>query len=180
MSEIKSAIELAMERTKNLVMDDDEKRELARKNMEDKLRAAIRRFLEGIVAGEDFLREYKETSGDRAAKDAVLLDTIADEFQASTDNERLFALLELIGEDTGGGLAEESRALRRWFAHELEGRDEEIRKRITGRLFEMGISGSAVELNIPEWEESQDVARQIGGLMRSRLNEWKERLKAAS
>jgi hypothetical protein len=176
LGEIKSAIELAMERTKNLVMDDDEKREFARKNLEDKLRAAVRRFLEGMVTGEDFLHEYNDLPGDRAAREALLLDMVADEFQTSAaDNEKLFSLLELIGEDIGGGLAEEARTLKGWFTRELGTQDEEIRKRIIARLLEMGISGSAVQPNISAWEESQDAARQIGGLVRDRLQKWKKR-----
>lgn len=180
MGEIKSAIELAMERTKNLVMDDDEKREFARKNMEDRLRAAVRRFLEGMITGDDFLREYREFSVDRQGKSALLMTIIGEEFQASTGNERLFSLLEVVGEDAGGGLAEEARALKSWFTSELGKRDGEIRRKVIARLEEIGISGSAVEPNIAEWEESQDAARNIGGLLAGRLQKWKERLGAVS
>jgi hypothetical protein len=179
LGEIKSAIELAMERTKNLVMDDDEKREFARKNLEDKLRAAARRFLEGMITGEDFLQEYKDLPGDRIVKLDFLVSMIGDEFQTSTDSERLFSLLETIGNETGHGAMEEAQGLRAWFATELGTRGKEIRKRVMARLEEIGISGDAVEPNIPEWEESQDIAREIGGLMRSRLQKWKERLEAA-
>lgn len=180
MSEIKSAIELAMERTKNLVMDDDEKRQFARKNLEDKLRAAARRFLEGMITGEDFLQEYKDLPGDRAVKVDLLVSMIGDEFQTSTDSDRLFVLLETIGNETGHGAAEEARRLRAWFASELGTHGKEIRKRVMARLQEIGISGEAVEPNIPGWEESQDAAREIGGLMRNRLQKWKEGLVISS
>jgi len=178
LGEIKSAIELAMERTKNLVMDDDEKREFARKNMEDRLRAAVRRFLEGMITDDDFLQEYKDLAGDRPGIGALLVTIIGDEFQAATGNERFFSLLEVVGEDAGADLAEEARALKSWFTRELGKRDGEIRRKVIARLEEIGISGSAVEPNIAEWEESQDAARDIAGLLAGRLQKWKERLGA--
>ena len=57
MAKIKSAIELAMEKTKNLVMDQKEKEEFERRGLEDKLRAVMRRFLEGMTDREEFMAE---------------------------------------------------------------------------------------------------------------------------
>jgi hypothetical protein len=180
LAEIKSAIELAMERTKNLVMDDEEKKEFARKYREDRLRAVMRRFLEGIIGGDECLREYNDIRGEKAQKSALLLDLIIEEFRVSTENEMLFALLQLIGEDAGGGLAGEVQALKGWFQKELAAREGEIRNGIMSRLNDLGISGTAVVPNIPEWEESQSAAKEIGSLIRSRLFDWKDRLQAIS
>ena len=49
MAEIKSAIELAMEKTKNLVIDSKEREEMAVKEIEDKVKAVIRRFMEEMI-----------------------------------------------------------------------------------------------------------------------------------
>jgi hypothetical protein len=176
LGEIKSAIELAMERTKNLVMGEEEKREFARRNLEERLRAIVRRFLEGIISEEDFLDEYKSSQGAQSSKAGLLVDMVADDFQTSSDNERLFDLLEIVGEDAGGGLVADARSLRTWFVAELKTRTDDIRKRIMARLHDLGISGDAVEPHIPAWEESQEATREIGGLMRGRLQGWKERL----
>ncbi len=178
MGEIKSAVELAMERTKNLVMDDEERRAFARKDREDKIRALMRRFLEGMIEGEEFLRDYGAIPGDRVQKRLLLLDLLEEEFQGSSENERLFALLELLAEESGGGLSAEARELRGWFQKELTSKEAGIRQRIVDRLKEIGISGSAVEPNVAEWEESRDAARDIGSLVTSRLREWKEKLHA--
>jgi|WetSurMetagenome_2_1015567.scaffolds.fasta_scaffold71083_3 hypothetical protein len=180
MAEIKSAIELAMERTKNLVMGDDEKKEFVRKDREDRLRAVMRRFLEGIIDGEECLREYKHIDGEKAQKSALFLDLIIEEFRISTENEMLFALLEIIGEDAGGGLAREAQTLKSWFQKELAAREEGIRKGIVSRLKDLGISGTAVVPNIPEWEESQSAAKEIGSLIRSSLSGWRDKLLATS
>jgi hypothetical protein len=180
MGEIKSAIELAMERTKNLVMDDEEKKEFARKDREDKVRVIMRRFVEGMIEDVEFLREFGEIRGEKSQKSALLVDLVAEGFQTSRDNERLFALLRLIGEDAGSGLAAEAEALKIWFQKELAAREAGIKERIIARLEDLGISGDAVEPNVPEWEESQDAAREIGSLIKGRLHEWKKRLQAVS
>jgi hypothetical protein len=178
MGEIKSAIELAMERTKNLVMDDEEKIAFARKDREDRVRAIMRRFLEGMIEGAEFLHEYRDIKAEPSAKSALLVDLIVEEFKASGTNDRLFALLMLLGGEAGGGLEGEARSLERWFRDELAAREAGIRKRIIARLKDLGISGDAVEPNVREWEESQEAGREIGSLMRDRLHGWKEKLQA--
>jgi hypothetical protein len=178
MAEIKSAIELAMERTKNLVMDEEEKRELARKDLEDRMRAIMRRFLEGMIDRERFLDDYRDVSAEKREKRVLLADLVIQGFEASVDNERLFELLELLGEDAGGGLGREAKALRTRFESELKAREAGIREGIIGRLRAMEISGSAVEPNVAEWNEWKDAASGIAPLLKQRLIEWKDRVLA--
>ena len=180
MAEIKSAIELAMERTKNLVMDDEEKRAFARKDLEEKLRAVMRRFLEGMIDPHQFLDDYGSIKADRSTKRTLLVDLIIQEFEASAQNERVFTLMELVGADAGAGFEEEARALKTRFLKELETREGGIRKSIAGRLRDLGISGSAVEPNVADWDEWKAGAREAASLFRRHLSEWKDRMSAVS
>ena len=104
MAKIKSAIELAMERTKNLVMDEKEKEEFARRGLEDRLRAIMRRFLEGMIGREELLTELGGMKAGKREKRLLLIDLVLEEFSLPGDKERLFDLLELVGEEAGGGL----------------------------------------------------------------------------
>ncbi len=180
MGEIKSAIELAMERTKGLVMDEKEKEEFARKDLEEKLKAVVRRFLEGIAGSDEFLREFKHIAGDERRERDLLVDLVIAEFDSSIENERLFSLLEIVGEELGGGLGEEARGLKKRFRDELKARETGIREDIVERLRLMGISGSAVEPNLPEWEEWKDAAREVGNILKKGLHEWRNRIQAVS
>jgi hypothetical protein len=180
MAEIKSAIELAMERTKNLVMGEEEKMEFARKDSEDRLRAAVRRFQEGMIDDDGFVRDYQGVSGTEAYKRGLVVDLILREFETAVERERLFELLELLGRQGGPGLAEEVRSLKVWFDKELHFREDDIKKKILSRLADIGISGSAVKPNIPEWEESRDTAREVGVLIQNHVNAWKEKLLATA
>ena len=180
MAEIKSAIELAMERTKNLVMDDEEKRALARRDFEDRLRAVMRRFLEGIRGREEFLAEYREIKGDSAEKGLLLIDLILEESSVLSQKEKVFALLELVGGELGGGLAAEAGALGAQFKRDLAAGVPGVGERIMGRLAGMGISGSSVEPNVEAWDEWRDAVREMGDVFKGRLSGWREKARAVA
>jgi hypothetical protein len=180
MAEIKSAIELAMERTKNLVMDEKEKQEFARRELEDKLRAIVRRYLEGIIDREIFSIEYAGVQGQKLEKRSLLADFLIHEFSVSAENERLFDVLEMVGDEAGEGFRDEAVNMKREFRKELENRVAEIGSSIKGRLEVMGITGSSVEPNITAWEEWRDAVQEIGRIFARRLHDWKDRIRSVS
>ncbi len=177
MAEIKSAIELAMERTKNLVMDEKEKQAFARREIEERARAIIRRYAEGIIDRETFLVEYGSINAQKAEKRSIVMDIVIEEFNASAENERLFEILEMVGEEVGGPFGDQVKALKREFRKDLEKRATGIKMRVKERLEAMGIKGSSVEPNVAEWEEWKDAVQEIGSLFKGRLNEWKDSIK---
>jgi hypothetical protein len=176
MAEIKSAIELAMERTKNLVMDEKEKHEFARKELEEKLRAILRRYVEGLVEEDGFLIEYSGVAGEAVAKRGVLIDLTVEEFSLSEGNERLFDIFELLGKDLGLDAQAEAHSLRKQFHEELGGRKAHVKAQIGERLKGIGISGSAMEPNLEAWDEWKDAVQEIRNRFVDRLHEWKDRI----
>ena len=120
MAKIKSAIELAMERTKNLVMDEKEKEEFARRGLEDKLRAVMRRFLEGMTGRESFSADSGASRGKRE-KRLLLVDLAFRNSSIQVIRRGFFELLELVGEEAGSGLGGEARSLKDRFREGAEG-----------------------------------------------------------
>jgi len=179
LAEIKSAIELAMERTKSLVMDEQEKREFARRDVEERLKAIVRRFFEGIVGREAFLTEYRNVKAERLEKMKGIVDIAIEEFGASMEKERLFDLLEIVGSEVGKGLADEARALKDEFRAELADKASNVKKGILRRLSEMGIRGEGLEPNVEEWEEWKEAVRNAGSLFERRVREWKDKAENA-
>ncbi len=175
MAEIKSAIELAMEKTKHLVMDEKEKEEFARRGLEDKLRAVMRRFLEGMIGREELPAELEGMKAGKREKRLLLVDLILEEFDLPGDKERLFDLLELVGEEAGNGLDGDARSLKDRFREELRANAAGVRAEITKRLEHMGISGGSLEPNTEEWEEWKDTAQKTGILFKGWLHEWKNK-----
>jgi hypothetical protein len=172
--EIKSAIELAMERTKNLVMDESEKREASIRETEQRLTALVRRFMEEMIDERGFHEEYDKTSGEEGLKRSAAMDAIVEEVNGRAGDERLFCALSLVG---GPGLADEVEALKGRFRREMEIQERRIRERIEKRLDAMGISGNAVEPNVPAWDEWKEAVEEGKNLLKRQVAEWKERLK---
>ncbi len=176
MAEIKSAIELAMERTKNLVMDEKEKEAFARRETEERAKATVRRYCEGIIDRDKFVIEYNDMQGRKTEARAVFIDTVLEEFEVTDEKERLFEILEIVGEGAGPSFVEEVKKLKRDFGREAEKRASGVKTKIKERLEKMGIRGSSLEPNVAEWEEWKDAVRETAGLFRRRLNDWKNRI----
>ncbi|MCX5812586.1 MAG: hypothetical protein NT178_08590 [Proteobacteria bacterium] len=180
MSAIKSAIELAMERTKDLVMDEEEKKSLALKETENKVKAVVRRYLKGIIDGNGVDGEMARIGADEGLKKSILMDRLIDEFDISSNNELLVELLKVIGEGLKEPFKHEMEMMQKTFLDETGKRETTVREKITNRLGEIGITGSGVEPNIQAWDEWNDSVEEAGKLFKDHIIEWKNRLKTAN
>ena len=176
MAEIKSSIELAMEKTKNLVMDEEERKLSALRDTENKIRATLRRYLEGMIERDDVEKEMEEIKGDEGLKRSLLLDLLIEEFDIGSDNTRLLELFYIVNGGLQESLKKELATLKNKFKEEMEKRGMIIRERIAGRLREMGITGDGVEPNIEEWDEWKEGQEEAGAVFKKRIAEWKNKL----
>lgn len=176
MAEIKSAIELAMEKTKNLIMDEEERRLSVLKDTENKIRATLRRYLEGMIEKDDVEKEIEEIKGDEGLKRSLLIDLLIEEFDIRSDNTRLLELFYIVNGGLQESLKKELEMLQNKFKEEMEKRGMIIRERITDRLKEMGITGDGVEPNIEEWDEWKEGHEETGAVFKKRIAEWKNKL----
>lgn len=176
MAEIKSAIELAMERTKNLVMDEEEKKESHRKEIEGRLKAILRRYLEGMVGLDGAIGEIDGIKADAAFKKDLLLDLVLEEIDVTKENTRLLAFFRRMGEGIKSSFIAELDEIGKDFARELKKKEGVVRERVRKRLDEMGIRGDGVEPNIEAWEEWAEAREQTGRTFREQTEKWKERL----
>jgi len=175
-AEIKSSIELAMEKTKNLVMDEEERKLSALRDTENKIRATLRRYLEGMIERDDVEKEMEEIKGDEGLKRSLLLDLLIEEFDIGSDNTRLLELFYIVNGGLQESLKKELATLKNKFKEEMEKRGMIIRERIAGRLREMGITGDGVEPNIEEWDEWKEGQEEAGAVFKKRIAEWKNKL----
>ena len=175
MAEIKSSIELAMEKTKNLVMDDEERRLSALRDTENKIRATLRRYLEGMIERDDVEKEIEEIKADEGLKRFLLMDLLIEEFDIRSDNTRLLELFYIVNGGLQESLKKELEMLQNKFKEEMEKRGMIIRERIAGRLKEMGITGDGVEPNIEEWDEWKEGLEEAGTVFKKRIAEWRDK-----
>jgi hypothetical protein len=151
MAEIKSTLDIILEKTKNLSVTEEEKREFKKREMGGKIKGLIQKFLDGIV---DFERLKIEAASIGKGQENILKQIIIKEsverITPGQDNEPLLKLLE----GTAGIDASPVRKVLTDFEHGLEKERNSHERYLRNRLKEEGISGSAVLLNPnadPEW-----------------------------
>ena len=169
MGEIRSTLDLVLEKTRNLTLSEEEKRNLAREELDKKIRGIVGKYLDNLVPSDRIREELESIESNEPDLPYKLF---AVHLLAHVDldvdiSAILSALKEVIGFDPAPleVLQQEYRAeketARRSFAEETL---LELNKR--------GVSGSAVVPNldgIPEWvqfqrELSERYREKIGGL----------------
>lgn len=176
MAEIKSAIELAMERTKNLVMDEKEKKESQRRDAENKLKAILRRYLEGMIETDGVLEETGEIKADTALKDKVLMSLLLDELDITKENSRLLDLLKLLSRNLPGSILADLGAIMSAFAEEMKKKEMIVQGKVGERLRGIGVTGDGIEPNVEAWDEWTEAVEETGQTYKQQVEEWKGRL----
>ncbi|MCX5807382.1 MAG: hypothetical protein NT010_15175 [Proteobacteria bacterium] len=179
MSAIKSAIELAMERTKGLVMDDEERKSLALKETENKVKAVVKRYLEGIIERNGVDKEIARIKADEGLKKSILIDRLIDEFDINSNNDRLLKIFNAICEGLKEPFKYDMEIMQNKFLEETLKSKTVIREKVLNRLGEIGITGSGVEPNVQAWDEWNENVEETGRAFKDRIIEWKNRLNAA-
>ena len=142
MAEIKSTIDLIMERTKSLSASPQEREAFQRQEREKRLRGLVQRLLDDnltLDGVKDELAKEKK-NGSAAEVTGVLKDALAGHVDPEADNERLFRYVnELVG--TPGDRLRETLAACR---EEATSRKAVLAERQRKELESNGITGSAV------------------------------------
>jgi len=157
MAEIKSAIELAMEKTKDLHLSREEREKLKEEEMHSKAHSLVTRFLEVDFHLKEVEKELARYDSDQRKKmEGLVLQYLADAIQLDRDND-----LALQGIEAFRG---ESKALMGTMRELIEGYQEEkkkeyekIKSSLGSKLQGLGISGSAVDPKVqgsPEWDNA--------------------------
>ncbi len=159
MAEIKSTIDLIMERTKNLSVSQEEREAYQRREREMRIRGIVQRLLDYSLTLDDVKDELaKERKDGPADATAFLKEVLAAHVDPETDNERLFRIInELVGTPEDH-LRENLRACQ---AESFAGQTVLI-ERQKRELEAKGISGSSVLPNPdadPQWKSRREETR---------------------
>jgi hypothetical protein len=157
MAEIKSAVELAMERTKGLRLSHEEMEKMKEEEIQGKAVSLVNRYLE-----VDFhLREVKKELAkfdpqQRKHLERLFLQTLIDAMNLERDNALILQGLETLLPASAWTIKKIKDLIQKY----QEKKKDELRKTETGllaKLESLGISGSAVHPKAegsPEWEQA--------------------------
>ena len=142
MAEIKSTIDLIMERTRNLTMTEEEKNELRMRELAEKAKGWVARYMAGIL-GLDAMKEEMKDIGDTETLKKTLRSVVLEMLDPEQDQERPFQLLTELLHIEESALTD---ALADYRKQKESLQEKEAAKFLT-KLRESGIGGSALTVN---------------------------------
>ncbi|MBW1690518.1 MAG: hypothetical protein DRG87_08550 [Deltaproteobacteria bacterium] len=153
MGEIKSTIDLVLEKTNGLTLSSEDKEKLAQKELEKKIQGLISRYLDQFIPLSRLTEEMEKIAGAkkdlsvRLAKRHLLAHLDFDR-----DNSHILSALEEIADVDTAPLV----ALQEQYQSEIEEAKKGITEKGIEKLRKKGISGSAVVPNLgrdPAWTQ---------------------------
>jgi len=179
MAEIKSALELALERTKKITISEKEKEEIKRKEIMQKVDGLSHRYMEGYLALSEILREIErmDEKTKTMAKE-VLLSQWMDALSLKKEGERVLKGVEAMKGRPIDEVKEKFHHLLSQYEEEEERIRKELRAQMAEALRKKGIWGSAVEPNIEANDLRKKEAENLDQRYHAKLEEIKEQLRA--
>ena len=178
MGEIKSTLELAMERTKKFAISEKEKEEMKQKEVFQKATSLFHRYREGHLSLNEILKEIERMEKKTAAtvKESLLSQWI-DALSLDDDNERILKGIESLKQGSTDKVKEKLHPLLSQYRKEKEKIKEVIRGELTEKLKSEKIDGSAVDLKIEGNELWKIEIEKLGQCYKMKLEEIKDQLR---
>ena len=157
MAEIKSAVELAMEKTKGMHLSREEKEKIKEEELHAKAQSLVNRFLE-----VDFhLKEVEKDLGkyhpeQREHLEKLMLHYLCEAIQLDRDNDLIFQGVEAFQKENKNTI-KKIRELIEDYRRRQEKEYKQAEKVLLKKWERQGISGSAVQPKVegsPEWQEA--------------------------
>ncbi len=98
MGEIKSTLDLVMEKTRHMKLSPEERLEQKHRELAQRILGLLQKAQDGILGADAFRAEYEELKKEQGiSDDAVFIKTALDAIDLESDNSALAALLKDIG-----------------------------------------------------------------------------------
>jgi len=151
MAEIKSTLDLVMEKTKNLSLSDEEKQAQKHKEVESRIRGLLQKYQDGWLNRSELKTDYASLKKEfELCDDKAMLNEIFSRLDYSRDNQLLLELLEECCRVNPAALEALIKDSRRAL-HEAAGERKAQLKENLGRNY--AVSGSAVVPNLQTDEQ---------------------------
>ena len=154
MAEIKSAIEIAMEKTRGLRLSPEEEEKLREEEIRSKAHALVNRFLEVDLHFREVEKELaKYPSGQRIRLEKIMIQDLAEALDLDRDNELIFQGIEILAPEKEGAVPK-IKQLTQGYQQQKEAARQKTAEALRAKWQSLGISGLAVVPKVaesPEW-----------------------------
>ena len=178
MGEIKSTLELAMERTKRYAVSEKEKDEIKQREVLQKATSLFHRYRDGHLSLNEVLKEVERMEMKTATTvKEYLLSLWIDALSLDEDDERILKGVESLKEGSIAGVKQRFDSLLSQYQREKEIVKEKVGIQLVEALRKGGIWGSAVEPKLEGSELWKKEDETLGQIYRMKLDEIKEQLR---
>jgi hypothetical protein len=170
MAEIKSTLDIIMEKTENLTMTEEEKGELRRKELERKIKGWVQKYMDNLINQEKLKSELKKEGKDKYPDlQEILKKEILERLQLDDNNVKIFQLIKGILNIKKDPFVKIIKDFQKEVTREKSKILENIKKQLTKRR----IFGSAVIPNV-------SLDTNWGNHYKNLEGEYKKRLKSVT
>lgn len=177
MAEIKSTLELALERSKRYTLSKKEKEEIKQKEIQEKASSLFYRYEEDRLSLNDLQREIERMEeGIRKPVEEALLKRWVEALSLSGENEKILRGMEWLRQQPIDEVREPLQKLVGQYQREKDRLRQDVRSQLLEDLRKEGFGGDAIEPNVEMskvWKEALSTFDQEYQL---KLKKIKERL----
>jgi hypothetical protein len=178
MAEIKSAFELAMERTKKIVISEEERETFRQKEILQKAMSLFHRYRDGHLPLNELLREIdKMEEKTRVKVKEVLLSRWIDSLSLHEEHERFIEGIESMKGKSLGDVEEQFERLISQYETEKEKARSEVALQLTEGLKRDGIYGDAVDPCLETSGNYRELREAADRKFSQKIEEMKEALR---
>jgi hypothetical protein len=178
MGEIKSALELAMEKSKKYVISDEEREKIREKEIFRKATGLFHRYKEGHLSQSEMMREIEKVDEKvRERVKEVLFSRWTDALSFDSDPERPLGAIESLKGRSLNDIRKKIESLHSVYRKEIEEARQTLSLELVEALKGEGVDGEAVEPNVEGSEKWKERVEEVDRSHREKLKEIKDALK---
>jgi len=178
MAEIKSTLELALERTKRFALSEKDKEEIRQKEIEQKTLSLFYRFRSNHLHLHEIQKEMERM--DEKAREKVkegLLSLLVETLSLEEDNEKMLRGVESLKRQPMDEIKIEFRELFTQYQQERNEIKQKVASQLLDDLKKKGIAGDAVEPNVEGSSLLKGESLRLSQKFYSRLEGIKEKIR---
>lgn len=174
MGEIKSTLDLVLERTKHLSQTFEEKQAQTQKDIENRLNGMLQKYIDGLFSLEQLQRDYEALKTEFKLPDnAALAGQVMNRLDPDLDNHSLFEVLDHCCHLDYDGLADLINKYQAGCHAAAKSRREALKESLARKY---NISGSAVVPNLESDEKWHLEAQAMLSTVKEELNQEKVKM----
>lgn len=178
MGEIKSTLDLVLEKTKDLSLSSEEKEEQKQKEIQNRIKGLLQKYQDGILSNNQLTTDYEILKNDFGmSKDDALINEITGRLEPNRDNQPLLELLrECCSIDTAA-IETIIKDFRKAYLTASQNRMEGLKEDLVQQY---AVSGSAVVPNLDADEQWRHETREMRAGFEDQLNRVRAELSVDS